>query len=156
MRTPCSHLPWTPESAGKVCLWCQDRKRDDMTKKLNMKRLATLLLAALLIWAGTLQPAHAAPKPYHIKNAPSSSADLEAFAVHDTPCDYRGSIAQLFPGQEADSLGWDWFRPVAGSGAFTVDVYNGTTGAHIVKRYYPSRQCVQAYNANDYYVYILF
>jgi hypothetical protein len=123
-----------------------------------MKRLVIALVGALAMIGTLLVPdtAHAAPKPYHIKNASSSSADLEAFAVHDTPCDYRGSIAQLFPGQEADSLGWDWFRPVAGSGAFTVDVYNGTTGAHIVKRYYPSRQCVQAYNANDYYVYILF
>jgi hypothetical protein len=138
-----------------------------MIERLNMKRLvalplsATLILSAPALTEPTLPtPAYAtafaAPKPYHIKNASSSSADLEAFAVHDTPCDYRGSIAQLFPGQEADSLGWDWFRPVAGSGAFTVDVYNGTTGAHIVKRYYPSRQCVQAYNANDYYVYILF
>jgi hypothetical protein len=26
----------------------------------------------------------------------------------------------------------------------------------IIKRYYASRQCIQAYNANDYYVYILF
>jgi hypothetical protein len=129
-----------------------------MNERLTMKRLATLLFGAILTLAGVALPdtAHAAPKPYHIKNAASSSADLEAFAVHDTPCDYRGPIAQLFPGQEADSLGWDWFRPVAGSGAFTVDVYNGTTGAHIIKRYYPSRQCVQAYNANDYYVYILF
>jgi hypothetical protein len=32
MTTPCSHLPWTPENAGKICLWCQDRKRDDMTE----------------------------------------------------------------------------------------------------------------------------
>lgn len=121
-----------------------------------MKRLATLLAAAALTGTGALVPttAHAAPKPYHIKNSINSNSDLEAFAVHSPACDYRGSIVQLFPGDDADSLGWDWFRPVEGSGDFTVDVYNGSTGAHIVKRYYRGRQCVQAYNANDYFVYI--
>jgi hypothetical protein len=141
-----------------------------------MKRFILALLTALTLMGLTAQPAQAAaspqasppaapaalaaPKPYHIANAYNSSADLEAFAVHDVACDYRGSVVQLFPKPYEDSiatsLGWDWFRPVAGSGAFTVDVYNGSTGAHIVKRYYPSRQCVQAYNANDYYVYLLF
>jgi hypothetical protein len=135
---------------------------------MSTKRFILALLTALTLMGLTAQPAQAAPspqaapaaltapQPYHIKNAKNSSADLEAFAVHDVACDYRGSVVQLFPDDDADSLGWDWFRPVAGSGAFTVDVYNGSTGAHIIKRYYPSRQCIQAYNANDYYVYILF
>jgi hypothetical protein len=134
-------------------------------KRFILALLTALTLTGLILTAQPVQAAAspqaapaalAAPKPYHIKNASSSSADLEAFAAHDVACDYRDRIVQLFPGDEADSLGWDWFRPVAGSGAFTVDVYNGSTGAHIIKRYYPSRQCVQAYNANDYYVYILF
>lgn len=108
---------------------------------------ATALLGAAL--AAVPGSAAAAAKPWHIYNALASHGSVYIYA--DVGC--AGSIHQLYPGQDAQSTGWDSFRVY--SRPFNVLVFDGSDGRLLADRTYPAWTCVKAWKTNDYRVQVL-
>lgn len=124
-----------------------------------MKRFTSILIAFVLAFAAvvTLNPTKAeAATSYHIRN--SSNSDEGGLVViykdHQTPCNANLEHLIRFPGQEADSLAWDYFR--LGDVNYVdanVSITKGGTNTWITTRYYTkSRLCIKAYDENDYLV----